>query len=316
MGRDTDAFNRWEAGQALASDVLGDMIEAAKAGRRPAADSTYVEAVGQALARADEDHAFAAQMLMPPSENELAVAAARPDPDAIHVARTELIRALAAVHAKAFDTLYCKLGGDTSFSPDAKSAGRRALRNACLRYLTAADDEKAAALADSHYRAASNMTDMIAGLIQLTRMESGLMDPAFQHFHDRFHSDPLVLDKWLSLQASSCLPGTVDTVKSLMSRPPFDIKNPNRVRSLIGAFAANHLRFHAKDGSGYRLVAEVIAKLDPINPMVAARMAGAFESWRRYDEGRQALVRGELQALAKLSGLSSNLFEVVTKMLG
>jgi aminopeptidase N len=101
-----------------------------------------------------------------------------------------------------------------------------------------------------------------------------------------------------------------------MSRPPFDIKNPNRVRSLVGAFSANHLRFHAKDGSGYRLVADVIAKLDPINPMVAARMAGAFESWRRYDEGRQALLRGELEALAKLSGLSSNLFEVATKMLG
>jgi aminopeptidase N len=316
MGRDTDAFNRWEAGQMLASDVLGDMIEAAKAGRRPAADPTYVEAVGQALARADEDHAFAAQMLMPPSENELALAAGRPDPDAIHVARTELIRTLAAVHGKTFEALYRKLGGAASFNPDAKSAGRRALRNACLRYLTAADDEKAAAIADQHYRAASNMTDMIAGLIQLTRMESGLREAAFLHFHDRFHSDPLVLDKWLSLHASSCLPGTVERVKALMNRPPFDIKNPNRVRSLVGAFSANHLRFHARDGSGYRLVADVIAKLDPINPLVAARMAGAFESWRRYDEERQALVRQQLEALAKLSGLSSNLFEVVTKMLG
>ena len=315
MGRDTDGFNRWEAGQALASDVLDDMIEAARAGRRPAADPTYVEAVGQALARADEDHAFAAQMLMPPSENELALAASRPDPEAIHVARTALIRALAAAHGRTFEMLYRKLDGGT-FSPDAKSAGRRALRNACLRYLTAADDEAAAALADAHYRSASNMTDMIAGLAQLTRMESGLGKSAFQHFHDRFRSDLLVLDKWLSLQASSCLPGTAETVRQLMSRPPFDIKNPNRVRSLVGAFSANHLRFHAKDGSGYRLVADVIAKLDPINPMVAARMAGAFESWRRYDEGRQALLRGELEALAKLSGLSSNLFEVATKMLG
>jgi len=316
MGRDTDSFNRWEAGQALASDVLGDMIAAAKAGRRPAADQTYVDAVGQALARADEDHAFAAQMLMPPSENELAVAASQPDPDAIHVARTELIRTLAAAHANAFDTLYRKLGGAATFSPDAKSAGRRALRNACLRYLTAADDEAAATLADQHYRAASNMTDMIAGLIQLTRTASERRESAFQHFHDRFRADPLVLDKWLSLQASSCLTDTVDKVRHLMNRPPFDIKNPNRVRSLVGAFAANHLRFHAKDGTGYRLVADVIAKLDPINPMVAARMAGAFESWRRYDEGRQARVRGELEGLAKLSGLSSNLFEVVTKMLG
>jgi len=316
MGRDTDAFNRWEAGQTLASDVLGDMIEAAKAGRRPAADPTYVEAVGRALARADEDHAFAAQMLIPPSENELAVAATRPDPDAIHIARTELIRALATSHAKAFETFYRKLGSEASFSPDAKSAGRRALRNACLRYLTAADGEKAAALADAHYRAAGNMTDMIAGLVQLTRMDSERREAAFRHFRDRFHADLLVLDKWLSLQASSCLAGTVDKVRHLMAGPPFDIKNPNRVRSLVGAFAANHVRFHAMDGIGYRLVADVIARLDPINPLVAARMAGAFESWRRYDEGRQTLMREQLEALAKLSGLSSNLFEVVTKMLG
>jgi aminopeptidase N len=316
MARDTDAFNRWEAGQTLASDVLGDMIGAATAGGRPAADPTYVEAVGQALARADEDHAFAAQMLMPPSENELALASSRPDPDAIHVARTELIRTLAAVHGRAFDTLYRKLGGAAAFSPDAKSAGRRALRNACLRYLTASDDQEAAALADAHYRNAGNMTDMIAGLAALTRTDSPERTSAFAHFHDRFRADPLVLDKWLSLQASSSLPGTVDIVRSLMSRPPFDIRNPNRVRSLVGAFSANHLRFHATNGSGYKLLAEVIARLDPINPMVAARMAGAFESWRRYDEGRQALVRAQLDGLAKLDGLSSNLFEMVTKMLG
>jgi aminopeptidase N len=255
-------------------------------------------------------------MLMPPSENELALASSRPDPDAIHVARTELIRTLAAVHGRAFDTLYRKLGGAAAFSPDAKSAGRRALRNACLRYLTASDDQEAAALADAHYRNAGNMTDMIAGLAALTRTDSPERTSAFAHFHDRFRADPLVLDKWLSLQASSSLPGTVDIVRSLMSRPPFDIRNPNRVRSLVGAFSANHLRFHATNGSGYKLLAEVIARLDPINPMVAARMAGAFESWRRYDEGRQALVRAQLDGLAKLDGLSSNLFEMVTKMLG
>jgi aminopeptidase N len=315
MGRDTDSYNRWEAGQALATDILKQMTDAAKSGGTPKADMTYVQAVGLALERADEDHAFAAQMLAPPLENEMALAITPADPEAIHSARTALIRAVAAAHGAKFEALYGKLGGAHTFDPDARSAGRRALRNACLRYLTAADDEKAAELADAHYRSATNMTDMIAGLAALTRMASPRREAAFAHFHDRFRNDPLVLDKWLSLQAGSCRPGTVDAVRALMKDPAFDIRNPNRVRSLVGAFSANHLRFHGADGSGYRLVSEVIAQLDKINPQVAARMAGAFEAWRRYDPARQSLMRDELAKLSKLDGLSSNLFEVVTKML-
>src|ERR1019366_2598685 len=163
------------------------------------------------------------------------------------------------------------------YSPDAKSAGRRSLLNAALRYLTAADDEAAASLADAHYRSAASMTDMIAGLAALTRMESPLRDLAFNHFHDRFRGDPLVLDKWMSLQAAAPLPGTVAQVAALMADTHFDIKNPNRVRALIAAFTANHLRFHQADGAGYRLVGQVIRTLDPMNPQVAARLAGAFE---------------------------------------
>ncbi len=188
-------------------------------------------------------------------------------------------------------------GENGEFNPDAKSAGRRALRNACLRYLTAADDEAAAGLADAHYRTADNMTDMIAGLAALTRMESPLRDKAFTHFHDRFRGDPLVLDKWMSLQAGAPLPETVTAVRALMKHSAFDLKNPNRVRALIGAFSANHLRFHDVSGDGYRLVGEVIRLLDPMNPQVAARLSGAFETWRRYDRDRQALMRIELTTI-------------------
>jgi aminopeptidase N len=147
-------------------------------------------------------------------------------------------------------------------------------------------------------------------------MNSPLRDAAFAHFYDRFRSDPLVLDKWLGLQASSPLPNTVAGVRALTKHPAFDIKNPNRVRSLVGAFAGNHLCFHARDGEGYKLVGETLRTLDGINPQVAARMAGAFENWRRYDAGRQALMRAEIEGLAKLPGLSANLFEVTGKMLG
>ncbi|MGA7674637.1 MAG: aminopeptidase N [Rhizomicrobium sp.] len=310
MAHDGDSFNRWEAGQAAARDTMLAMI----AGQPP--DPSTVAAVGEVLARAKNDMAFAAHMLTPPLESEMAMAMAVIDPDAIHTARVTLVRTIAAAHGESFVALYESLANAGPFSPDAASAGRRALRNACLRYLTSADDENAAALAASHYRSATNMTDMIAGLAALSRMASPLADEAFVHFHDRFAKDPLVIDKWMGLQAGSPRPDTVERVRALMNHAAFDIKNPNRVRALIGAFSANQLRFHAADGGGYALVGETIRALDKINAQVAARMAGAFETWRRFDPVRQALMRRELETMVKTPGISSNLFEVVTKMLG
>ncbi|MBV8977036.1 MAG: aminopeptidase N [Alphaproteobacteria bacterium] len=310
MAKDSDAFNRWEAGQALATDVLKDMA----AGGR--ADKTYVGAIAEVLRRAKEDLAFAAQMLMPPTESELAQVMERPDPDAIHAARNGLIRAVADAHRAAMEPLYRELQSREPYAPDAAQAGRRALRNVLLRYLTTAEDDAAAALADAHYREAANMTDMIAGLAALSRMESALREKAFAHFHDRFKDDALVLDKWMGLQAHSPLPGTIARVQELTAHPAYDVKNPNRVRSLIGAFAGNHLRFHAADGAGYALVGDTIRTLDRINPQVASRMASAFEAWRRYDDKRQALMRAELDKMLAMDGLSPNLFEVATKMAG
>jgi aminopeptidase N len=316
MKNDADSFNRWESGQIFATELLLDMAKEAKAGGAPKTDQTWLDAIGEALARADDDHAFAALMLMPPQEDELALAMQPPDPDAIHAARVALIRSVAAAHGARLDALYKKLEPRGAYAPDAKSAGQRALRNACLRYLTSADDAAAAQIADAHYRAATNMTDMIAGLAALTRMNSRLRDAAFADFHDRFRGNALVLDKWMSLQAGSPLPDTANGVRALMKHPAFDIKNPNRVRALVGAFSANHLRFHAADGAGYRLAGEVVRTLDALNPKVSARMASAFENWRRYDPARQALMRAELEAILKVPGISSNLFEVASKMLG
>ena len=311
MGCDRDDFNRWESGQILAAEIMLEVAGNARAD----ASIDYLTAIGNVLARAEDDPAFAAQMLMPPTENELATKKTPVDPDGIHSARLALVKAIAGVHRERLAQLYEHMRDTGDFSPDSQSAGRRALRNACLRYLTAADDEAAAGLAEAHYRSATNMTDMIAGLAALTRMESPLRDAAFTHFHDRFKSDPLVLDKWMGLQAGSPLPDTAASVRALMRHPAFDIKNPNRVRALIGAFAGNHLRFHAANGEGYRLVGEVIRTLDPLNPQVAARMAGAFESWRRYDSARQTLMKAEIEAIHGLSGISPNLFEITGKML-
>jgi len=310
MERDKDPFNRWEAGQAAARETMLAMM----GGGAP--DPLYIEAIGEVLAHAEADMAFSANMLSPPLESELAMAVEVIDPEAIHKARAGLVRAVAAAHRERFAALYAKLHALGPFSPDATSAGRRALRNVSLRYLTAADDESAAAFAAAHYHAATNMTDMIAALAALSRMISPAADEVFEHFRVRFASDPLVLDKWMALQAGSSRPDTVARVRALMSHPAFDIKNPNRVRALIGAFSANQLRFHAADGSGYALVGETVRALDKINAQVAARMAGAFETWRRFDPSRQALIRSELESILKSPGLSSNMFEVASKMLG
>jgi aminopeptidase N len=316
MTRDSDSFNRWEAGQALAGDIV---LEAAKSGASRSnalvIDPLYSDAIGPVLAEAENDPAFAALMLTPPSESELAARMTPPDPDGIHAARNALIRAVAAAHGTRLSALYETCARSDAFRPDAHAAGLRALRNVCLRYLTAVEDEAAAGLAQAHYHLAGNMTDRIAGLRALARMDSYLRDTAFANFHDRYRADPLVLDKWMGLQAGSPLPGTAASVRALMKHPAFDIKNPNRVRALIGNFAANHLRFHARDGSGYALLGEVVRTLDPLNPHMAARLAGGFETWRRYDSARQALMKRELDAMRALPGLSANLYELTSKLL-
>jgi len=309
MAHDPDSFNRWEAGQAAARTTMLAMMTGA------GPDPLTIDAFGPVLDKALDDMAFAANMLSLPLERELAMAVDVVDPDAIHAARIGLVRAVAAAHHEKFAALYGQLGEQGPFSTDAKAAGKRALRNACLRFLTAEDDAEAVALAARHYAAATNMTDMIASLAALTRMVSRETEKALANFHDRFASDPLVLDKWMGLQAGSPRADTVDRVRDLMGHRAFDIKNPNRVRALIGAFAGNQLRFNAADGSGYALVGEIVRKLDGLNAQVAARMAGAFETWRRFDAKRQALMRGELEAMLATPGLSSNMFEVVSKML-
>jgi aminopeptidase N len=317
MRYDTDSFNRWEAGQKLAIGIVLEMIGDIQAGRAAKVDGLYLEAIGGVIARAAEDPGFTAQILIPPSENELALAVVPVDPEAIHTARRGLILSVAEAHRPDIEKLYETNRLSGPFSPDAKSAGKRALRNAALRYVTARDDAKAEEIAYEHYRLATNMTDRMAGLNALTRIGGALAKRALDDFYGRFETDALVLDKWMSVQAMSPLPDTGLRVRELTKHPAFSIQNPNRVRALIGAFAnANPLRFHDKSGSGYRLVTETIRELDAINPQTAARMATVFESWRKYDSDRQRLMKAELESIAASKPISANLYEIVTKILG
>ncbi len=327
MRHATDSFNRWEAGQKLSSEIALEMIGDIQAGRRPTVDELYLDAIGAVIARSNasrpgnekrfEDPGFTAQILMPPSENELALAMDPIDPEAIHAARNELILGVTSAHGPEIEKLYTANSSDGRFSPDAEAADKRSLRNAALRYLTASGDGKAGEFAYEHYRLATNMTDMMAGLSALTRIGGASAERALDNFHRRFEKNALVLDKWMGVQAMSSQPNTVERVHDLMKHRAFSIENPNRVRALIGAFAnANPLRFHDKSGSGYRLVAEIIRTLDAINPQTAARMATAFESWRKYGAKRQLLMKAELESIASRKPISANLFEIVSKILG
>ena len=226
-------------------------------------------------------------------------------------------RAISGRHGGALREVYQSLKSNEPYSPDAEPSGKRSLRNMCLRYLTAEDTRESRGLAFEHYRSADNMTDKMGGLSPLADMSGTERDEALSQFYEQWKANPLVIDKWLGVQALSCRPDTLAHVKALMKHPAFSIENPNRVRSLVGQFVMNNqLRFHAASGEGYRFLADTVLALDKINPQVAARLSGSFETWRRFDDKRQALIRAELTRIKTTEGLSRNLFEIAEKTLG
>jgi aminopeptidase N len=317
MAKDSDSFNRWEAGQALATDALLKMTADARAGKASKVDQLYVDSFGELLRDGRKDPAFTALAIQLPSEMELVQIINDADPDAIHVARETLRKALAATHSAALRETYQSLKSNEPYSPDAVSAGRRALRNMCLRYLTADDVRETRALAFEQFRSADNMTDKIGGMGPLLDMDGEERGKALGQFYDQWKANPLVTDKWMALQASSCRADTLKQVKALTKHAAFNIENPNRVRALIGAFVMNNqLRFHTADGSGYAFLADHVLKLDKLNPQVAARLCGAFETWRRFDGKRQKLMREQLTRIKDAKGLSRNVQEITEKTLG
>ena len=313
MANDSDPFNRWEAGQRLATRLMLRGVADVRAGREVAAPESFVEAFARTLALATNDPSFAAEALTLPSEHFIAEQMAVVDPDAIHAVRTGLARKIGAVLRDDLLAAYHACTVPPPYSPDPVSAGRRALRNLCLAYLMETRSPEACALAESQFSSADNMTDAVAALAVLADFDCGERTRSLEAFHARWHNEPLVVDKWLRVQAVSRLPGTLAEVKRLTTHPAFSIKNPNKVYSLIGAFSANHVRFHAADGSGYDFLAEQIIALDKLNPQVAARISRAFDRWRKFDEVRQRHAQAALERIHATPGLSKDVSEIVTK---
>ena len=302
MAHDDDAFNRWEAGQRLAASTILE----AKGVPTPA----FIEAARNLLR--DPDPAFAAEALGLPAETFLAEQLEVVDPAALHEARNRLRRELAAKLEADLISGYERLKGKGPYSPDAASSGRRALRNLCLSYLVEIGHSK---LACEQFRTADNMTDSMAALTALASVDCPERLPALDAFYARWQHEPLVVDKWLTVQATSRLPGTLARVSELLSHPAFDLKVPNKVYALIRAFAANHVRFHAADGAGYAFLADQVIRLNALNPQVAARMARGFDRWRKFDEKRKLNAKSALERIRDTKDLSRDVAEIVTKAL-
>ncbi|HSD44377.1 MAG TPA: aminopeptidase N [Burkholderiales bacterium] len=315
MAHDSDALNRWEAGQRLALAIVLRGVDAIRAGRAIDVPRTFVDAVGRVLADGARDPAFAAEALVLPSEPYVAEQLEVVDPDAIHAARNALRRAVARVLRAELIAAYRSLEVTGPYSPDAQSAGRRALRNMALGYLMELGDPEIEALCTTQFDRANNMTDRMAALGALANSDAGAREAALERFYAEWKHEPLVVDKWLTVQAASRRGDTLARVKTLLAHEAFDIRNPNKVYALIRSFCANHVRFHAADGGGYAFAAERVLELDPLNPQIAARLTRAFDRWRKFDAGRQAQARAALERIGSASNLSKDVAEVVTKAL-
>ena len=312
MGHDTDSFSRWDAGQELSRLLL---LEMAQTGGREL-DPVFVEAWGKVLADPELDGSLKALALALPSEIKLAQDMQVIDVDALHEARQAARRQLAAAHKAALEATYDRLNDGKPYANDATSIANRRLKNACLAYLSTLDEPAQTARVAAQFQAADNMTDAQSALAMLTCLDVPERKQALADFYARWKDDPLVLDKWFSLQATSTLPGTLAEVEALREHEAFSLKNPNRARALLGAFAmANQVRFHAADGGGYRLLADSVIALDGMNPQVASRLVRSFNEYRRFDAGRQALQLEQLERIAAHPGLSKDTGEIVNRAL-
>ena len=312
---DSDPFNRWDAGQRLIMKMLLQGVADRQAARDVRFPDKLADAFGSVLHDGAKDPAFAAEALALPLEIDMAERLAVVDPDAVHQVRVAMRRFVAqrlkADLLRTWET--CTVAG--SYSPDAVSAGRRALRNLCLAYLMELGDAESRGLCVGELQRADNMTDALASLTALANCDCPERKPALEQFYAKWKDEPLVVDKWLGVEAGSRLPGTLARVRELTAHPAFTLKNPNKVFALIGSFGGNQVNFHRQDGSGYRFMSEQIRALDPINPQVAARVVRYFERWKRFDPQRQTLMRAELGQIRAIQGLSKESSEIVGKIL-
>ncbi len=313
---DSDQFNRWQALQSIAMALLLANATALRAGKQLRSDRKLTDALSALLADSSLEPAFVALALTPPGEADIAREIGTDiDPDAIFHARRHLRAVIGDVLRSALETAHERMKVDGPYSPDATSAGRRALRNVCLDLMAAGGAPEALARAENQYKSADNMTDRMAAIGTLSLHDVAAREAALADFYARFADNALVVDKWLALQAMIPEAKTLERVRALTKHPAFDFGNPNRVRSLIGAFASNPAQFHRPDGAGYDFIADSVIALDPKNPQVAARLATTFRTWRTMTADRQAKAERALGRIKAAPSLSRDVSEIVERAL-
>ena len=320
MQHDSDGFNRWEAGQQLAVQVLQDLIGQHQRGEALVMDQRLVQALRSVLGNEQLDQAMVAEMLSLPGEAYLTEISDVADVEAIHAAREFARKQLAD---SLYDALWARYQANrevsktTPYVPQASHFARRALQNIALSYLMLTGKPEVLAAALEQFEHSDNMTERLTALAVLVNSPfEAEKAQALASFAEHFKDNPLVMDQWFSVQAGSTLPGGLQRVRELMEHPAFNIKNPNKVRALMGAFAGQNLiNFHAADGSGYRFLADIVIQLNGLNPQIASRQLAPLTRWRKYDSARQALMKAELERIRHSGELSSDVFEVVSKSL-
>ena len=316
FAHDSDPFNRWEAGQRLASHLLLGMVNDVQTGRPMRSTDNFLAAFRQALTDGTIDPALLSLALTLPSEVELAEAMPVADPGSIHVARRELRRSVATNLSLEFLEVMARLTVQEPYAVTSAQIGRRSLKNLCLAYLSLQPDQDIAEQCFQQFTETDNMTDRLAALTCLVHGRLPRWEESLDAFYHQYQDESLVVDKWFTLQATAPGETTLAHVQSLMQHPAFTLKNPNRMRSLISAFAyANPACFHDISGEGYRFAADQVIALDAFNPQIAARLVGALIRWRRYDDVRQGLMREQLTRIQGRDGLSRDVGEIVGKSL-
>ncbi len=317
LQHDNDGFNRWEAGQQLSATIIFDLIDALKQGQALILPEILRTSFKTVLEQSWTDLSYLACLLSLPGANYLAEQMVVVDVVAIHQARDFVKRSLAEQLTEQFSALYQVNNQEESGQLSAEAIGRRKIKNICLDYLSKLETEQSYQLANEQFASAKNMTDQIAALGALVNSTNPEKSVSLERFYQQWQDEALVIDKWFSLQAMSTQADTFSVVQSLLQHIAFDLKTPNRVRALIGAFSqSNPLHFHAENGQGYQFLADQVIALNKINPQVAARMVGALTQWRRFDKSRQMLIKQQLERIINTEHISKDVFEIASKSLG
>ena len=316
LRHDCDTFNRWEAGQQLAGQIISGLITDIQNGRDLQLNPIIINAVKQIMEQSWDDLSYFSLLLSLPSETYLAEQMEVVDVEAIHAAREFVLLTLAEQLQVQFKKLYRDCHREESGQFDAGAIGRRRIKNTCLAYLGRLEQQEVQQWSQQQFDTAKNMTDQIAALAVVVNSSHPAKKECLASFYEQWQDEALVIDKWFALQASSHNEDTFITVQKLMQHPAFDLRNPNRVRALIGAFSqANPLHFHAANGQGYQFLGDQIIALNTLNPQVASRMLSALTSWRRYDKSRQALMKTQLERIMMTEAISKDVYEVASKSL-